>query len=44
MMKFVEDPGIVARMGAASRVLAEEAFDVRLVNSAILGFMRLPAR
>ena len=36
MMRFVEEPSLVQRMGLASRKLAEEKFDVRKVNASVL--------
>lgn len=36
MEKFVEEPGLVRRMGAESRLLAEEKYDVKKVNRTIL--------
>lgn len=36
MRRFVDEPALAAAMGAASRRLAEERFDVRKVNRAIL--------
>jgi glycosyltransferase involved in cell wall biosynthesis len=41
MKRFVEDPALVARMGAESRRLAESRFDVRRANARILGEMNL---
>jgi len=41
MEKFIVDPGLATTMGAASRQLAEEKFDVDKVNDAILEFMGL---
>ena len=41
MEKFITDPGLAATMGAASRKLAEDKFDVDKVNDAILSFMEL---
>lgn len=32
MLRFVEEPELIARMGAASRTLAEERFDARIWN------------
>jgi glycosyltransferase involved in cell wall biosynthesis len=37
MLHFIEEPAAAARMGAASRALAERKYDVRLVNEALLG-------
>jgi glycosyltransferase involved in cell wall biosynthesis len=36
MLRFVDEPALIAPMGAASRRIAEEKFDVRKVNSALL--------
>ncbi len=36
MQELIEDPELVARMGKASRVLAEERFDVRAINHTML--------
>lgn len=36
MLKFVEQPDLIAPMGRASRQMAEERFDVRRINAAIL--------
>lgn len=36
MQELVEDPELVARMGNASRALAEERFDVRAINQTML--------
>lgn len=41
MERFILDPGLVPSMGAASRVLARQRFDVDRVNDAILAFMGL---
>lgn len=41
MMRFVRDPALIARMGAASRRMAEERFDVRKVNGDILLYSEL---
>lgn len=37
MRRFVDEPGLIAPMGAASRRIAEEKYDVRKVNAALLG-------
>ena len=37
--RFLAEPGLAAAMGQAGRRLAEEKYDVRLVNRAILEFM-----
>jgi glycosyltransferase involved in cell wall biosynthesis len=41
MLRFVETPGLVAEMGAASRRMAEEMFDVDRINARILAEMGL---
>lgn len=41
LMNFVEDPRLSARMGAVSRRLVDEKFDVRLVNDILLRTMGL---
>ncbi len=41
MEKFIVDPTLATTMGAASRALAEEKYDVEKVNDAILSFMEL---
>ncbi|HUG45795.1 MAG TPA: glycosyltransferase family 4 protein [Sphingomicrobium sp.] len=39
MLRFVDDPLLVGRMGAESRRLAEERFDIRVINEVLLGEM-----
>lgn len=39
MLKFVHDPSLVARMGAESRRLAEERFDVDKINRQLLSVL-----
>lgn len=39
MLRFLDDPGLAARMGAESRRLAEAWFDVRAINAEILRAM-----
>jgi glycosyltransferase involved in cell wall biosynthesis len=39
MMRFVDDPALIARMGAESRRLAEQLFDVRVINRVMLSAM-----
>lgn len=39
MFRFIDEPGLVARMGARSRGLAEEKYDVHKVNEVMLGEM-----
>ncbi len=41
MERFILDPALAPAMGAASRKLAEEKFDVDKVNDAVLSFMGL---
>lgn len=41
MRHFIDNPGDIARMGAESRKLAEERFDVHLQNDKLLGYMGL---
>jgi len=41
MRCFIEQPGLIEKMGAASRRLAEQRFDVRRVNGLILQAMGL---
>lgn len=41
MRRFIDDPELIARMGQASRDLAERLFDVHRINDAMLGAMRL---
>lgn len=36
MLKFIDEPSLVARMGARSRALAEEKYDVHKVNEVML--------
>lgn len=36
MLRFVEEPGLAARMGKRSREIAEEKYDVRKVNAVML--------
>lgn len=39
MQRFIDDPSLIARMGEASRRLAEERFDVRVLNGELLRVM-----
>ncbi|TCM21376.1 glycosyltransferase involved in cell wall biosynthesis [Novosphingobium sp. PhB165] len=41
MQRFIDDPELVARMGARSRSLAEKVYDVRKVNHQLLDEMDL---
>lgn len=36
ILRFIEEPALVARMGQESRRLAEERFDVRRANAVLL--------
>jgi glycosyltransferase involved in cell wall biosynthesis len=44
MERFLTNPELIPRMGAASRILAQERFDVRDVNRTILGSLGLLPR
>lgn len=39
MLRFIEEPGLIMSMGMESRRLAEERFDVRMVNAVMLSAM-----
>ena len=41
MLFLYQNPGICEKMGNASRQIAEQRFDVRLVNRVILQTMRI---
>lgn len=41
MLRFVDDPGLAARMGARSRAVAEDKYDVHKVNAVMLRAMGL---
>lgn len=41
MVKFIDSPDLVAAMGARSRQIAEEKYDVHMVNAVMLREMRL---
>jgi glycosyltransferase involved in cell wall biosynthesis len=41
MERFLRDPGLVAPMGARSRAIAEQKYDVRTVNRVMMRAMRL---
>lgn len=43
MMKFIEQPDLIPRMGRASREIAERRFDVRVINEDILRTLIPPA-
>lgn len=42
MERFILDPDLIGKMGAAGRVLAERRFDVRAINAVMLAAMDLP--
>ena len=41
MLRFIEQPGLIAQMGQRSRVIAEEKYDVHKVNVQMLEGMGL---
>ncbi|MNJ79908.1 hypothetical protein D3C77_780960 [compost metagenome] len=41
MLRFIEEPELAARMGARSRQIAEEKYDVHRVNAVMLQEMGL---
>jgi glycosyltransferase involved in cell wall biosynthesis len=41
MERFIVDPSLIQPMGARSRRMAEDIFDVRRVNEAVLAAARL---
>ncbi|MEA3015147.1 MAG: hypothetical protein QOD42_3692 [Sphingomonadales bacterium] len=43
MLRFIGEPGLIAKMGAESRRLAEERFDVRRINATILADLGIAA-
>ncbi|TPG08137.1 glycosyltransferase family 1 protein [Sphingomonas oligophenolica] len=43
MMRFVDEPDLIATMGRASRALAEERFDIRRINREMLDAMGIIA-
>lgn len=43
MQKFIDDPGLAARMGRRSREIAEEKYDVHKVNAVIIEALGLGA-
>lgn len=43
MLRFIEDPSLAARMGARSRQIAEDKYDVRKVNAVMLREMAIAA-
>jgi glycosyltransferase involved in cell wall biosynthesis len=44
MLRFIDDPELIARMGAASRQLAEERFDIDQISTTMLAAMGIPPR
>lgn len=44
MLRFIEDPARIVSMGRESRRLAEERFDVRMVNAVMLSAMGIPTQ
>lgn len=44
MVRFLEDPSLIARMGQRSRDIAEQKYDVDLVNAQMLRHMGVPPR
>lgn len=44
MLRFVRDPGLAARMGAQSRTMAEDRYDVHKVNRMMMAEMGLGAQ
>jgi glycosyltransferase involved in cell wall biosynthesis len=43
MLRFVEHPELLATMGAASRAIAVQKYDVLQVNAHLLQYMGVPA-
>ncbi len=43
MLRFVDNPGLIASMGLASRRIAEKLFDAKKSNAAILSAMQITA-
>lgn len=41
MLKFIDDPNLVAKMGAESRLMAEEKFDVNKINTKLIDVLGL---
>ena len=41
MIRFIEEPGLIAKMGARSREIAEDKYDVHKVNEVMLREMGL---
>ncbi|MBS3947106.1 MAG: hypothetical protein KGZ57_02205 [Dethiobacter sp.] len=44
MLRFVHNPGLVATMGAESRRLAEERFDVNRINQKLMEVLGVGAK
>lgn len=42
MMRFIEEPGLIERMGINGRLIAERRFDVHRINRIIMDAMGLP--
>lgn len=42
MLRFIEEPGLITSMGAESRRLAEERFDVVKINAHLVGILESP--
>jgi glycosyltransferase involved in cell wall biosynthesis len=42
MERFIEEPGLASRMGAESRAIAQEKYDVHEVNRTIMQTMGIP--
>ena len=43
MLRFIDEPGLIAAMGAPRQRLAEERFDVRRINATILADLGIAA-
>ena len=41
MLRFADEPGLAQRMGASSRAMAEDRYDVRKLNAVMLRAMGL---
>ena len=44
MLRFVENPGLIRKMGRAARTLAETRFDVHQINEVMCATMGIPPR
>ena len=42
--RFIDTPGLIPHMGAASRQMAEQRYDVHKVNAVMLRGMGIPSR